>query len=161
MPTPITSTTAHAGGSFGGVLWQIRSTQLWIRQPGNDWQMPPGSHSVSFSTPRRVTFTRSGTTTIRLFVDGAYIYSIESPISSGATNMRVTGTDQAGFTSMPSDARLWGMSLWNTVRSDAVILSNPLTSVNHHWLLKTDLADSVNTNGITLSQVGTAVFATI
>jgi hypothetical protein len=154
LPTMVNPWYLPTGGFFGGISWQVRDTTVWIRG-GSDWVAPPLNLNWSFSSPRRLTLTRSGNT-ISLFVDGSYVYSITD--SSRVTNLQVTGLNDRDI--YPADGRIWGMSIWNTVRTPAQILSNQLDEVAHHWLLNGNLQNSVS-GGVTLSEVGTVTYATV
>jgi hypothetical protein len=154
------TTTYNAGaGYFSSVYWQIRSTQLWLRSP-SDWVPPPnGTNAISFTTPRRITFTRSNAV-IKVYIDGVYYSSLTNVSTLNADLYLTRQPDITGLTSPSSDCRIWGMTMWKTVRSDADILSNKLTNAEHHWLLNGNLTDSVS-NTINLTQEGTASYALI
>ena len=154
VPTMLNPSYAATGGFFGGISWQVRETQVWIRG-GADWAMPP-NQNWNFSSPRRLTFTRFNNT-ISLFIDGSYVYGITD--SSRVTNLQVTGLNDRDTN--PSDSRIWGMTLWNSVRTSTQILNNTLEEVAHHWLLNGNLNDSVVSGSVTLSENGTVTYATI
>jgi hypothetical protein len=137
-----------------------------MRHTGADWTLPPTDHNLSFATPRRISFTRQNLV-IKMYVEGKYIYSLNyADYVSTLSDLYVNGSaDFAGntdFLLLPSDTRIWGVLLWNSVRSDTEILNNHLTNMSHHWPLTSNLQDSIATNAISLSQAGApAVFATI
>lgn len=150
---------------FGGIMTQIRGSQMWIRHPGADWQLPPGEHNLSFATPRRVTLVRN-INTVRMYVDGKYVYQITNAHhGSYPSDLYVTGSAlfaESPYLPLPNTTRTWGVSLWNYIRSDSDILNNHLTNMDHHWPLTENLEDSIDTNPITLSQAGAAaIFSTI
>ena len=153
VPTMFNPSYYATGGFFGGISWQVRETQVWIRG-GADWAMPP-NQNWNFSSPRRLTLTRFNNA-ISLFIDGSYVYGITD--ASRVTNLQVTGLNDRE-TNL-SDSRIWGMTLWNLTRTPTQILNNTLEEVSHHWLLNGNLNDSV-VPGITLSQNGTVTYATI
>ena len=57
VPTMYNPSYYATGGFFGGISWQVRETNVWIRG-GGDWEMPPANQNWDFSSPRRITVTR-------------------------------------------------------------------------------------------------------
>jgi hypothetical protein len=149
------------GGHFAGIEWHDAGDTRFYLEPGPlqdnlGYQLSVASNQrIVGNGPKRLTITRSGTS-FQVFINGTLIGGTAVSEYIFGSNFRLTVGFFNSTNVYASNARMWDVTVWDTVRTSTQILANDLTSALHHYSLNGNLQDSIGT--LHLSAAGTVSY---